>query len=106
MEAPFTRHMQGRVAALRASGPRGEATLFSPHPEMGDLLRKYMALETYIPRYLPIRGELVMRETLDSFAPAESRSFLMILNAVEELVRSARAGSGANEVSDGDGAAV
>src|SRR3954468_23421271 len=52
-----------------------------------------MALESYAPRYLPVRGALVMRETLDSFAPAESRSFLMILNAVEDLLRSARAGS-------------
>ena len=52
-----------------------------------------MALESYVPRYLPVRGGLVMRETLDSFAPAESRSFLMILNAVEDLLRSARAGS-------------
>ena len=50
-------------------------------------------IESYVPRYLPVRGELVMRETLDSFAPAESRSFLMILNAVEDLLRSARAGS-------------
>ncbi|MFL4989197.1 MAG: hypothetical protein ACJ8C0_12710 [Microvirga sp.] len=92
-EETFTRHMQGRVAALRASGRRGEAVLFSAHPEMGDLLRKYMALESYVPRYLPVRGALVMRETLDSFAPAESRSFLMILNAVEDLLRGARAGS-------------
>jgi hypothetical protein len=83
----FARHMEGRVAALRVSGARGEAVLFSPHPEMGDLLRKYMALETYIPRYLPVRGALVMRETLDSFSPGESRSFLMILNAVEDLLR-------------------
>ena len=50
-------------------------------------------MESYVPRYLPVRGELVMCETLDSFAPAESRSFLMILNAVEDLLRSARAGS-------------
>ncbi len=86
----FSRSMQGRTAALRASGPRGEAVLFAPHPEMGDLLRKYMALESYIPHYLPIRGELVMRETLDSFTPAESRSFLLVLNAVEDLLQNAR----------------
>lgn len=88
-EERFARHMAGRVAALRATGPRGEAVLFSPHPEMGDLLRKYMALETYIPRYLPVRGELVMRETLESFSPAESRSFLMVLNAAEALLTDA-----------------
>lgn len=95
----FSAHMQGRIAALHASGPRGEAVLFSPHPEMGDLLRKYMALETYIPRYLPVRGELVMRETLDSFSPAESRSFLMVLNAVEDLLQGTRDGSEPEEAS-------
>ncbi len=89
-EETFRRHMQDRTAVLRASGSRGEAMLFSPHPEMGELLRKYMALETYVPRYLPVRGEQVMRETLDSYRPHESRSFLMILNAVEELLQSAR----------------
>jgi hypothetical protein len=98
-EDRFSRHMQGRIAALRASGPRGEAVLFSPHPEMGDLLRKYMALETYIPRYLPVRGELVMSETLDSYSPAESRSFLLVLNAVEDLLGGVRDGSEQGEAS-------
>ena len=83
----FERDMRGRAAALRSSGRRGASVLFSPHPEMGDLLRKYMALETYIARYLPIRGDLVMRETLATFRPEESRSFLMILNAVDMLAR-------------------
>ena len=82
----FERDMQGRIAALRTTGRRGHSILFSPHPEMGDLLRKYMALETYIPRYQTIRGDLVMRETLATFRPEESRSFLLILNAIEELM--------------------
>jgi hypothetical protein len=99
-EARFAKHMQGRVAALRASGPRGEAVLFSPHPEMGDLLRKYMAIESYVPRYLPVRGELVMRETLDSFLPAESRSFLMVLNAIDNLLPRARDGAAQIGASD------
>jgi hypothetical protein len=89
-EQTFAQCMAGRIAVLRASGARGEAVLFSPHPEMGDLLRKYMALETYIPHYLPIRGELVMRETLDSYSPAQSRSFLLVLNAVDDLLQGAR----------------
>ncbi len=93
-EETFRRDMQGRVAAVRACGPRGQAVLFSPHPEMGELLRKYMSLETYIPRYLPVRGELVMRETLDSFRPQESRSFLMVLNAVEDLLQAAPESTG------------
>ena len=83
----FERDMQGRVAALSTYGRRGRSILFSPHPEMGDLLRKYMALETYIPHYQALRGDLVMRETLATFRPDESRSFLLILNAIEELSR-------------------
>lgn len=109
-EETFSRNMQGRVAALRASGSRGRAILFSPHPEMGDLLHKYMALESYVPRYLPVRGELVMWETLQSYSPAESRSFLMVLNAVEDLLQGARSGrrdeppSSAGAASDASGA--
>jgi hypothetical protein len=87
----FAADMQDRIAVLKTEGPRGRAVLFSPHPEMGDLLGKYMALEGYIPHYLPIRGETVMRETLDAYRPAESRPFLMVLNAVEEMARGARA---------------
>jgi hypothetical protein len=86
----FAAHMQGQVAALRTDGPRGRAILFSPHPEMGDLLVKYMALEGYVPRYLPIRGALVMQETMDAYRPAESRSFLLVLNAVEAMAQGAR----------------
>jgi hypothetical protein len=88
-EPVFDRDMRGKIATLRLSGARGEAVAFSAHPEMGDLLRKYMALETYVAHYLPIRGDLVMRETLETYRPEESRSFLMILNAVEDLLRTA-----------------
>jgi hypothetical protein len=87
----FDRYMRERAAVLKVESPRGRAILFSPHPEMGDLLVKYMALESYVPHYLPIRGDLVMRETLDTYRPEESRAFLMILNAVEELSAGARA---------------
>jgi hypothetical protein len=105
-EETFARHMQGCVAVLRASGPRGNAVLFSPHPEMGDLLRKYMALETYIPQYLSIRGERVMRETLDSYSPAESRSFLMVLNSVDDLLQGAREVSRHKQPSSVDDTAI
>ncbi len=86
----FDDHMRGNIAVMKAEGARGRAVLFSPHPEMGDLLAKYMALETYIPHYLPIRGAQVMRETLDAYRPEESRSFLMVLNAVEDMASGAR----------------
>jgi putative intracellular protease/amidase len=86
----FAEHMQNRIAVLSAEGPRGRAVLFSPHPEMGDLLAKYMLLERYIPHYLPIRGEQVMRETLTAARPEQSRSFLLVLNAIEMLAADAR----------------
>jgi hypothetical protein len=89
-EATFDSQMRDRIAILRASGPRGRALMFSPHPEMGDLLAKYMTLESYVPKYLPIRGVQVMRETLDTYRPEESRSFVLILNAIEEMAREAR----------------
>ena len=87
----FAAHMQNRIAILAAEGPRGRAILFSPHPEMGDLLSKYMLLESYVPHYLPIRGPVVMRETLTAAHPEESRSFLLILNAIELMAAGARA---------------
>jgi hypothetical protein len=86
----FAEYMRDRIAILSAKGPRGRAILFSPHPEMGDLLAKYMLLESYIPHYLPIRGPQVMRETLTAARPEESRSFLLILNAIEMLAADAR----------------
>ena len=89
----FAEHMRDRIAILSAEGPRGRAILFSPHPEMGDLLAKYMLLESYVPHYLPIRGSQVMRETLTAARPEESRSFLLVLNAIEMLAADARAAS-------------
>ena len=86
----FAAHMRDRIAILAAEGPRGRAILFSPHPEMGDLLSKYMLLESYVPHYLPIRGPVVMRETLTAAHPEESRSFLLILNAMELMASDAR----------------
>ncbi len=86
----FATYLGGRIAAMKTEGARGRAILFSPHPEMGDLLAKYMTLEGYIPKYLPIRGALVMQETLDAYRPEESRSFLMVLNAIEDMAGAAR----------------
>lgn len=91
----FAAHMQERIAILSAEGPRGRAILFSPHPEMGDLLAKYMLLESYIPHYLPIRGAQVMQETLTAARPDESRAFLLILNALEMMGSGARAATAA-----------
>ena len=89
----FATHMKERIAILSTDGPRGRAILFSPHPEMGDLLAKYMLLESYIPHYLPIRGAQVMQETLTAARPEELRSYLLVLNAMEMMAADARAGA-------------
>lgn len=82
----FARDMAGRPAILAASGPRGRAVLFSPHPEMGDLLRKYIALDGYVRRYLPIRGFGTLHDTMRHYRVADSPSFRLVLNAVHELM--------------------
>jgi hypothetical protein len=82
----FARDMKGRPAILDASGERGEAVLFSPHPEMGDLLRKYIALDGYARRYLPVRGLPVLRDTMRFYAPADSPSFRLVANAAHDLM--------------------
>src|SRR5262249_33675670 len=71
----FDRDMAGRPAVLAVSGERGRAVLFSPHPEMGDLIRKYIALDGYVRRYLPIRGYGTMRDTLRHYRVADAPSF-------------------------------
>jgi hypothetical protein len=82
----FDREMAGRAAILRAEGPRGHAVLFSVAPEMGDLVRKYIAFDSYVPRYLAIAGEAVMAETLRHYRMLESPSFRLILNAIHSLM--------------------
>ena len=52
----FERDMAGQARDSARRGARGRAVLFSPHPEMGDLVRKYIALDGYVRHYLPIRG--------------------------------------------------
>ena len=56
---------------LAPEGSAARAVLFSPHPEMGDLLRKWIALDGYVRKYLPIRGPKVMQETLRFYCADE-----------------------------------
>jgi hypothetical protein len=77
--------MAGRPAILKAEGARGRAVLFSPHPEMGDLLRKYTALDGYARHYLPIRGLPVLRDTMRHYRTIDSPSFRLVLNAIHDL---------------------
>src|SRR6185312_2618446 len=50
------------------------------HPEMGDLVRKYIALDDYVRRYLPIRGAATMRDTLRHYRVTDAPSFRLVLN--------------------------
>src|SRR5579872_1080860 len=82
----FTREMAGHSAILRAENRRGRAVLFSPNPEMGDLVRKYIALDHYIAHYLPVRGEEVMADTLRHYRPLDAPPWRLILNAIHSLM--------------------
>ncbi len=93
----FADEMAGRPAALYADGRRGRAVLFSPHPEMGDLVRKYIALDGYVRKYLPIRGRQTMEETLLAYRPLESPAFRLVLNAAHILLRTCRGSPWASE---------
>ncbi|HWB47575.1 MAG TPA: hypothetical protein VG651_00580 [Stellaceae bacterium] len=82
----FQREMAGHTAIIRAETRRGRAVLFSPEPAMGDLVRKYIALEGYVPRYLPIRGAAAMADTLRHYRPLDPPSWRLILNAIHSLM--------------------
>ncbi|HWZ73243.1 MAG TPA: hypothetical protein VN326_17440 [Casimicrobiaceae bacterium] len=82
----FERDMAGNAAILLATGNRGRAVLFSPHPEMGDLIRKYIALDGYVRHYLPIRGLGTMRDTLRHYHICDSPSFRLVQNAIDALM--------------------
>jgi|SRR5215813_2749376 len=85
----FDRDLAGRPAVLSVTGDRGRAVLFSPHPEMGDLVRKYIALDGYVRRYLTIRGYDTMRDTLRHYRVADAPSFRLVSNAVHALMAAA-----------------
>ncbi|MBV9552210.1 MAG: hypothetical protein JO032_05395 [Alphaproteobacteria bacterium] len=82
----FRREMYGHCAILRAETRRGRAILFSAHPEMGDLVRKYIAFDTYVPRYLPIAGAAAMTEMLRHYRPLDPPAWRLILNAIHSLM--------------------
>ncbi|HVO88976.1 MAG TPA: hypothetical protein VMV45_10570 [Casimicrobiaceae bacterium] len=84
--ARFDRDMAGKPAILTAAGDRGAAVLFSPHPEMGDLVRKYIALDGYVRHYLPIRGFATLRDTLRHYRVADAPCFRLVHNAIQALM--------------------
>lgn len=87
----FERDMKGKPAILLAEGNRGRAVLFSPHPEMGDLVRKYITLHDYVGKYLPIRGYAIMRDTMRHYRVTDAPSFRLVQNAIDLLMTTARA---------------
>lgn len=82
----FHREMAGHTAVIRAESRRGRAVLFSANPEMGDLVRKYIALEGYAGRYLAIGGEAAMAEALRHYRPLDPPCWRLILNAIHSLM--------------------
>jgi hypothetical protein len=85
-EGFFQREMAGHSGILRAESRRGRAVLFSANPEMGDVVRKYIALDGYVPRYLPIRGTAAMVDALRHYRPLDPPSWRLILNAIHSLM--------------------
>jgi hypothetical protein len=82
----FRREMAGHCAILRAETRRGRAVLFSTNPEMGEIMRKYIAFDGYVAHYLPIRGEAAMADVLKHYRPLEAPPWRLILNAVHSLL--------------------
>ncbi len=82
----FHHEMAGHTAIIRAESRRGRAVLFSANPEMGDLVRKYIALDGYAARYLAIGGEAAMADTLRHYRPLAPPCWRLILNAIHSLM--------------------
>jgi hypothetical protein len=82
----FRREMLGHAAIIRAESRRGRAILFSANPEMGDLVRKYIAFDGYVAHYLAIRGEAAMADALRYYRPLDAPSWRLILNAIHSLM--------------------
>ncbi|HEY0524689.1 MAG TPA: hypothetical protein VGD08_14940 [Stellaceae bacterium] len=81
----FEQDLRGGPAVVAADSSVGRVLVFSPHPEMGDFVRKGIALDGYVRRYLPIRGEKTMDETLRFYATEDCLSFQLVLNAMISL---------------------
>lgn len=81
----FQAEMQGSPAIFHATFGRGAVLAFSPHPEMGEFVRKGIILESYVRHFLPIRGHRVMDQTLRFLAKDDSASFRLIYNALRHL---------------------
>src|SRR5262249_34958490 len=81
----FEREMKSAPAVLAAAAGRGRILVFSPHPEMGEFVRKGITFQTYVRHFLPIRGHKVMDETLQFFMKEDCAGFRLIYNAIAYL---------------------
>ena len=77
--------VKGQPAILSGRSTDYRVIGFSAHPEMGEFLRKSMMLDTYVRKYLPIRGAKTMRDTLRFYAEENCIAFRLILNAAMML---------------------
>lgn len=78
----FDKDMKGTPAIFMASFGKGKVLTFSPHPEMGEFVRKGITLEGYVRHYLPIRGFKVMDQTLRFYMKEDCAGFRLIHNAL------------------------
>jgi len=78
----FDREMKGTPAVMMSAFGKGKVLVFSPHPEMGEFVRKGIALEGYVRRFAEIRGFRVMDETLRFFMKEDCAGFRLIHNAI------------------------
>jgi hypothetical protein len=78
----FDREMKDTPAIFMAPFGKGKVLTFSPHPEMGEFVRKGITFEGYIRHFLPIRGFKVMDQTLRFFMKEDCAGFRLIHNAI------------------------
>lgn len=81
----FDKQMKATPAIFTARLGEGKVLAFSPHPEMGEFVRKGIALDSYIPRFAPIRGFKVMDQTLRFYMKENCAGFRLIHNAIASL---------------------
>lgn len=84
--------MAGRPAVLWRKDEEASIVAFSPHPEMGEYVRRGMLLDDYVQHFLPIRGRQTMEETLDFLGTDDAAGFRLIANAIDLLCPEGPAG--------------
>jgi len=81
----FEDEMRDTPAIFMSDFGKGKVLTFSPHPEMGEFVRKGIALQGYVRHFLPIRGFKVMDQTLQFFMKEDCAGFRLIYNAIGRL---------------------